>query len=164
MEAAFDLVAVLLVLAALFGYLNHRYLRLPHTIGLLVIALAVSFGVLAVDAAIPGWGLGAAVRGVLEEIDFTEALMKGLLSFLLFAGALHVDLSDLAQRKWAIGAMATVGVLVSTVLVGGGIWIVFQALGIAISFVYCLVFGALIAVPGNCSVRPTPTARSAPRY
>ncbi len=145
MEAAFDVVAVLLGLAALFGWLNHRFLKLPHTIGLVVIALAVSFGVLAVDEAVPGWGLGVAVRGMLARIDFTEALMKGLLSFLLFAGALHVDLTDLAQRKWAIGAMATVGVLISTALVGGGIWLVFTGLGIAVPFVWCLVFGALIA-------------------
>ncbi len=145
MEAAFDLVAVLLGLAAFFGYLNHRFLKLPHTIGLVVIALAVSFGVIAVDAAAPGWGLGAAVRRMLDEIDFTQALMKGLLGFLLFAGALHVDVSQLERRKWAIGGMATVGVLISTALVGGGIWLVFGALGIAVPFAYCLVFGALIS-------------------
>lgn len=145
MEAAFDLVAVLLGLAALFGYLNHLFLKLPHTIGLVVIALAVSFGVIAVDAALPGWGLGASVRHALERLDFTEALMTGLLSFLLFAGALHVDLSALADRKWAIGGMATVGVLISTALVGGGIWMIFQALGVAVGFAWCLVFGALIS-------------------
>ncbi len=145
MAAAFDLVAVLLTLAALFGYLNHKFLKLPHTIGLVVIALAVSFGVLAIDAAVPGLGLGASARDMLARIDFTEALMKGLLSFLLFAGALHVDLTDLAERKWAIGAMATIGVLISTALVGGGAWVVFGALGIAVPFAYCLVFGALIS-------------------
>ncbi|MFQ5785057.1 MAG: cation:proton antiporter [Alphaproteobacteria bacterium] len=145
MEAAFDLVAVLLGLAALFGYLNHRFLRLPHTVGLVVIALAVSFGVLLIDAAVPGWGLSAGVRGALQRVDFTETLMTGLLSFLLFAGALHVDITDLAQRKWAIAGMATVGVLISTALVGGGIWFVFRALEIAVPFAWCLVFGALIS-------------------
>ncbi len=145
MAAAFDIVAVLLGLAALFGYLNHKFLKLPHTIGLVVIALAVSFGVLAVDAAVPGWGLGAAARQMLGRIDFTQALMKGMLGFLLFAGALHVNLSGLAERKWAIGCMATVGVLISTALVGGGIWVVFGMLGIAVPFAYCLVFGALIS-------------------
>lgn len=145
MAAAFDLVAVLLALAALFGYLNHKFLKLPHSIGLVVIALAVSFGVLAIDAAVPGLGLGASARDMLARIDFTETLMKGLLSFLLFAGALHVDLTDLAERKWAIGAMATIGVLISTALVGGGAWVVFGALGIAVPFAYCLVFGALIS-------------------
>ena len=134
MEAAFDIVAVLLGLAALFGYLNHKFLKLPHSIGLVVIALAVSLGVLAMDAAAPAWGLGVAVRGMLAEIDFTEALMKGLLGFLLFAGALHVDLSALAERKWAIVSMATVGVLISTAIVGAGAWAIFQVTGLAVPF------------------------------
>ncbi len=145
MQAGFDLVAMLFGLAALFGYINYRLLKLPHTIGLVVIALAVSFGVLAADAAVPAWGLGAAVRQTLDRIDFTEALMKGFLSFLLFAGALHVDLADLAKQKWAIGGMATFGVLISTGLVGGGIWLIAQALDLALPLTYCLVFGALIS-------------------
>jgi CPA1 family monovalent cation:H+ antiporter len=145
MEAAFDLVAVLLGLAALFGYINHIFLKLPHTIGLVVIALAVSLGVLAADALAPGLALGDSVRGALTRIDFTEALMKGLLAFLLFAGALHVDLSEIASHKWVIGAMATIGVLISTVIIGGGSWAIFQAVGVPVSFAYCLVFGALIS-------------------
>ena len=145
MQAGFDLVAVLFGLAALFGYINYRFLKLPHTIGLVVIALAVSFGVLVADAALPAWGLGDAVRETLDRIDFTEALMKGFLSFLLFAGALHVNLADLAKQKWAIGGMATFGVLISTALVGGGTWLFTQALGMALPFTYCLVFGALIS-------------------
>jgi CPA1 family monovalent cation:H+ antiporter len=145
METAFDLIAVLLGLAALFGYINHKLLKLPHTIGLVVIALAVSLGALIADAAVPAWGLGAAVRAMLGEIDFTEALMKGLLSFLLFAGALHVDLSALAERKWAIAAMSTVGVVMSTAIVGGGAFVIFQATGQTVPLAYCLVFGALIS-------------------
>ncbi len=145
MQAGFDLVAVLFGLAALFGYINYCYLKLPHTIGLVVIALAVSFGLLAADAAVPAWGLGDAVHQALDRIDFTEVLMKGFLSFLLFAGALHVNLADLAKQKWAIGGMATFGVLLSTGLVGGGIWLVAQALDLALPFTYCLVFGALIS-------------------
>ena len=145
MVAAFELVALLLGLAALFGYLNHKLLKLPHTIGLVVIALAVSLAVLAVDAAAPAWGLRRTVRGLLDAIDLTETLMKGFLSFLLFAGALHVDLAELARRKWAIATMATVGLLISTALVGAGMWFVFDAVGLAVPFVYCLVFGALIS-------------------
>ena len=145
MAAAFDLIAVLLGLAALFGYINHIFLKLPHTIGLVVIALAVSLGALLADALVPAWGFGAAVRAMLGEIDFTEALMKGLLSFLLFAGALHVDLSALAERKWAIAAMSTFGVVISTAIVGGGAFVIFQATGQAVPLTYCLVFGALIS-------------------
>ena len=145
MEAAFDLIAVLLGLAALFGYINHIFLKLPHTIGLVVIALVVSLGVLAADALAPGLALGDSVRGALTRIDFTEALMKGLLAFLLFAGAMHVDLSEIASHKWAIGSMATIGVLISTAIVGVGSWAIFQAVGVPVSFTYCLVFGALIS-------------------
>ena len=145
MEAAFDLIAVLLGLAALFGYITHIFLKLPHTIGLVVIALAVSLGVLAADALAPGLALGDSVRGALTRIDFTEALMKGLLAFLLFAGALHVDLSEIASHKWVIGAMATIGVLISTAIVGAGSWAIFQAVSVPVSFSYCLVFGALIS-------------------
>ena len=140
-----DAVAVLLTLAALFGYLNHHFLRLPTSIGLVVIALAVSLVALGIDALVPGFGLGESLRASLLKIDFYEALMQVMLSFLLFAGALHVDLSQLANQKWVIASMATFGVLLSTFLVGGAMSLVFGALGIEIAFIYCLLFGALIA-------------------
>ncbi|MCZ6610689.1 MAG: sodium:proton antiporter, partial [Alphaproteobacteria bacterium] len=85
-----DLAAILLALAAAFGYLNHRWLKLPHTIGLVVIALLASMAVLGLDLAVPALGFRATVRGAVEGIAFPEILMKGMLSFLLFAGALHV--------------------------------------------------------------------------
>jgi len=141
----FDLAALLLTLAAVFGYINHRWLKLPHTIGLVVIALLASVGVLAFDLAAPSLGFREAVRGAVESIDFPDVLMKGMLSFLLFAGALHVDWEQMAQRKWAIGVMATVGVLISTFVVGYATFFVAGWLGFAIPLSYCLVFGALIS-------------------
>ena len=141
----FDLAALLLTLAAAFGYINHRWLKLPHTIGLVVIALLASVGVLALDLAAPSLGFREAVRGAVESIDFPDVLMKGMLSFLLFAGALHVDLGEMAQRKWAIGVMATVGVLISTFVVGYATFFVAGRLGFTIPLSYCLVFGALIS-------------------
>ena len=141
----FDLAAILLTLAAVFGYLNHRWLRLPHTIGLVVIALLASVGVLALDLVAPGLGFRTAVRGAVESLDFPDLLMQGMLSFLLFAGALHVDLDAMAQRKWAIGTMATVGVLISTFVVGYATFLVAGWLGFTIPLSYCLVFGALIS-------------------
>ena len=140
-----DVVAVLLTLAAVFGYLNHHFLRLPTAIGLVVIALAASLAALGIDAIFPAFGLGESLRASLLQIDFQEALMQGMLSFLLFAGALHVDLGHLAARKWAIASMASFGVLLSTFLVGGAMWLVFGALGLDIAFIHCLLFGALIA-------------------
>jgi CPA1 family monovalent cation:H+ antiporter len=145
MTALLDLAAVLLALAAAFGYVNHRWLRLPHTIGLVVIALAASLAILALDLLFPALGFRATVRGAVEGIDFPDILMHGMLSFLLFAGALHVDLSEIARRKWAIGAMASVGVVISTVLVGYAVYLLSGALGLGLPFSYSLVFGALIS-------------------
>ena len=138
-------IASLLGLAAVFGFLNHKFLHLPRTIGLVLIAMAASLSALAIDALIPGWGVGPGLRAALIEIDFTAALMNGMLGFLLFAGALHVDLAQLAARRWPIAAMATGGLLMSTAIVGGGIWLAFELVGQSLPFIYCLVFGALIS-------------------
>ncbi len=141
----FTIASVVLTLAAVFGYLNHRWLRLPQSIGLVIIALLASLGVIVLDAFLPQAQFQAAMRSLLSKIDFQEALMKGMLSFLLFAGALHIDLGELILRKWAIASMATAGVLISTFLVGFSIYFTAGALGVGIPLAYCLVFGALIS-------------------
>ena len=142
---AFNLVSLLITLAAVFGYVNHRWIKLPHTIGLVVIALAVSGVILLVDAVVPALGLEATVRQTMTDIEFEDTLMKGLLSFLLFAGALHVDLDALLSRRWAISTLATVGIVTSTLIVAGLMFYAFGALGFNVPFAYCLVFGALIS-------------------
>ena len=144
-SAFLNLAAVVVTLAAVFGYVNHRWLRLPNSIGLVVIALGASLGVIALDRVAPGLGLEATVKSTLSQVDFHDVLMKGMLSFLLFAGALHVDLGALLQRKWAISAMATVGVSMSTALIGAGSFYAFRLIGFDIPFTHCLVFGALIS-------------------
>ncbi|HEB86489.1 MAG TPA: sodium:proton antiporter [Gammaproteobacteria bacterium] len=136
--------AVLISLAALFSYLNYRYLKIPTTIGIMLIALSISLGLLAADS-LGLTHLGAHAEKMLRSIDFYKALMQGMLSFLLFAGALHVSLNDLLKQKWLILFLATVGILVSTFLVGCMSWVVLNGLGLEISFIYCLVFGALIS-------------------
>jgi CPA1 family monovalent cation:H+ antiporter len=141
----FDIIAVLLGLSALFGYLNHRFLHLPHTIGLLVMALMASGAIVLFDYLAPQYHVSEIVTGALRQIDFYETVMHGMLSVLLFAGAVHIDLSELAQRKWAIGLMASVGVLISTFLVGGAVWFVAGLFGIELPFIWALVFGSLIA-------------------
>ncbi len=141
----FDIGAVLIGLSALFGFINHRFLRLPHNIGLVVIALISSLTLVGLDLILPNVHIGADVSGVLSEIDFNEALMNGMLCFLLFAGALHVDFSEMASYKWPITLMATLGVLVSTFIVGGLMWLGLQLFHIALPFVWALVFGALIS-------------------
>lgn len=140
-----DILAILLGLTALFGVFNHRFLHLPNTIGLMVIALFASAMILLVDRLLPGLQIGETVRAVLRDIDFHDTLMEGFLSALLFAGAVHVDITRLKRRGWAIGLMATVGVLISTFLVGGAIWLVAKLVSLELPFVWALVFGALIS-------------------
>ena len=141
----FNLVALLVTLAAIFGYLNHRWLKLPPTIGLVIIALVVSVVVLFTDAVFPSLGLAVTVRGLLTNIDFEDTLMKAFLSFLLFAGALHVDLDSLLRCRWPIAIMATVGTVTSTFIVAWLMYVGFGAVGVMMAFPYCLVFGALIS-------------------
>ncbi len=141
----FNIAAIVITLAALFGYVNHRWMKLQQSIGLVVIALFASFGVIALDALVPSLGFREVIRHTLERIDFHETLMKGMLSFLLFAGALHVDIGGLIERKWAIGSLATAGLLISTFLVGGTIYFVIGRIGLDLPLTYCLVFGALIS-------------------
>ncbi|MBT3701678.1 MAG: sodium:proton antiporter [Alphaproteobacteria bacterium] len=145
MQSLLDIVAALLGLSAVFGYLNHRFLKLPPTIGLVIMALVASLVLLAVEVLIPGLGVSIKVRSTLDQIDFHDTLMTGMLSFLLFAGAMHVNLADLKARRFAIGTMATGGLLLSTALIGGGSWLIFQATGLDVPFIYCLLFGSLIS-------------------
>lgn len=141
--AALNTAAALITLAALFSWLNHRFIRLPTTIALLLFSLGASLGVIALGKL--GIHFDTAAEELLSAVDFDEALLHGMLSFLLFAGALHVDLAELAQRKWAIGFLATLGVLISTALSGLAAWWLFGALGHAIPLLWCLLFGALIS-------------------
>ena len=143
--SVFEISAALIGLSAAFGYINHRYLRAPHTIGLVLIALAASVSILIVEFVVPGSNVGTLITGVLDQIDFHEALMHGMLSFLMFAGALHLDLSVLRRRYRAIGVMATLGILISTFVIAAGVWLLLELLGFPIPFIWALVFGALIS-------------------
>ncbi|HEY5040338.1 MAG TPA: cation:proton antiporter, partial [bacterium] len=143
--AVFDITAVLITLAAAFGYFNFRFLRLPATTGIMSIALLVSLFMLAADWLLPDWHLKAVLNSFLTGIDFNQALMHGMLCFLLFAGALHVKFKDLKKNQWTIIVLATLGVLLSTAVVGGLAYWLLKASGIEVSFSVCLVFGALIS-------------------
>lgn len=140
-----DIIALLLTLSALFGFANHKWLKLPHTIGLVVIGLAASATIVLADFLFAGLSIGDTVRGALNAIDFHEALMHGFLSALLFAGAIHIDLAELASRKWAISLMATLGVLLSTFIIAGVMSLLGGVLGVELPFIWWLVFGSLIS-------------------
>ena len=139
-----NLAAILVTLAAVFSYINHRYIRLPNTIGLMLIALVMSMSLI-----VMGYfgltGIEQHAQEILAGIDFNTTLMHGMLSFLLFAGALHVNLSDLADQKWIIAILATFGVTLSTFLIGVMTWYVLGWIGFQLPLIYCLLFGALIS-------------------
>ncbi len=139
----FQLSSVILCLAAAFAYLNHRFIKLPTTIGIMVLSMLLSLALIAFGEF--GVGLEDYARDIVSSIDFNEALLHGMLSFLLFAGALHVNLNDLNEQKWVIGTLATIGVISSTFVIGTAVFYLLQWLGITVSYIYCLVFGALIS-------------------
>ena len=141
----FDAAAILIVLAAFLGYLNHRFLHLPQSIGLTVMGAIASLIVVALDVINPNSDVANDIVGFIAGIDFHSTLMNGMLSFLLFAGALHVNWDDMRKGRWPILVLSTIGVLMSTAIVGGGFYIVAGLLGYAVPFVWCLVFGALIS-------------------
>ena len=140
-----DIAAIGLVITALLAYLNHRFVGLPTTIGVMATALAFSLALIGLDALGLAHGLREYEESLLRSIDFSEVLMQGMLSLLLFAGALHVDLSELKAYRWPVGALALVGTLLSTIAVGYGMWFTLPVVGLELPLMYCLLFGALIS-------------------
>ncbi len=141
----FEAAAVLVVIAAILGYVNYIYFRMPQTIGLTVMGAVASLIMIGIDAAAPTLGIGEAVRSFLAGIEFDAVLLNAMLSFLLFAGALHINLDVLMTRRWAVLAMALFGVVISTFVVGFGFKAISMLLGLDLPMVWCLVFGALIS-------------------
>ncbi len=143
--SVFEIIAGLLVLTALFAWVNRRLIGLPHNVGLLVMAFAASLVLVGLELAVPGTKIFAELTDTIQGIDFSETLLHGMLGFLLFAGALQVDIGLLKDRAWAVGLMATLGVVISTVVIATGTWFAGAAVGLPISFAWALVFGALIS-------------------
>ena len=141
----FSIGAILIGLSALFGFINHRFLHLPHTIGLVVIALLASLSIIGLNLIVPSVQIGQSVTGILREIDFNETLMHGMLSFLMFAGALHADFTAIKTRRLTIAVMAVFGTLISTFVIGTLMWFLLGFLNLKIPFIWALVFGALIS-------------------
>lgn len=138
-----DTIAILISLAAIFSYINYRFLKVPQTIGLLAIALLMSMGIVLLGKM--GFPIEEQATVLLKGIDFNETLMQGMLSALLFAGALHVHLEELIKQKWVVAILASVGVMTSTFLVGFASFYIFGWFGLDIPFIYCLLFGSLIS-------------------
>ena len=141
----FSIGAILVGFSALFGYINHRLFHLPHTIGLVVIALLASLSIIGLDLITPSFQIGQRVSSVLRMIDFNETLMHGMLSFLMFAGALHADFSAIKNSRLTIGVMAVFCTLLSTFLIGVSMWFLFGFFEFKIPFIWALVFCAWIS-------------------
>ncbi|CAN7639804.1 cation:proton antiporter [Neorhizobium sp. LjRoot104] len=151
----FELSAVLLTLSAILGWVNHRHLPMPHTIGLLVMSVAVSLILVAIDAAVPERHLFDPLTSALLQIDFNAVVMQGMLAFLLFAGSLHVDLGKLRNRAVPVAILATFGTVISTVIVGFCFWGAAHFFGQPLSLAWAMVFGALISPTDPVAVLST---------
>ena len=134
---------VIIILAAAFGYFNKRFLKLPRTIGVMIIALLTSLGIVLTASSFPD--LFVQTKAMILSIDFYTILMEIMLSFLLFAGSIHIRLNDIKSERVPIIAFSTIGVLLSTFIVGGLMYFLLQAFGLDIPFINCLLFGALIS-------------------
>ncbi len=137
----FNAIAVLITLAALFSFINYRFIKLPATIGIMMIAMLMSLGLIALAP----FGLDPGVTKLIAGIDFNTTLMVGMLSFLLFAGALHVEMDDLLENKVEIAFFATVGVVASTFITGTLVYYAAGLVGVSLKYIHCLLFGALIS-------------------
>ena len=145
MTTPLDIPAILLILATIFGAINYKFVKLPHTIGLMIVVLVASLSLIALDLTFPSLGMSILANEFLGNIDFNVTLMQGMLSFLLFAGALHVDLDQLLENKWTILAFASIGVLVSSFVIGGGFWLISGAVGLSLPFLVCLLLGVMVS-------------------
>jgi CPA1 family monovalent cation:H+ antiporter len=139
----FDLLAVLTVMAAAFSYLNLRLMKLPTTIALMAMSLVFSLSLFTLGMAFPA--VAQQTRAIVGSLELDQVLLHGMLGFLLFAGALHIDLDELMQHKEPIAVLATLGVVLSTLIVAVLMWIFLAPLGISMRFADCLLFGALIS-------------------
>lgn len=136
--------SALIVLASIFAYLNYRFLKLPSTIGIMVIAIVVSIFLVMFGETVLPRTFGH-LNKLMISIDFTEVLMGAMLNFLLFAGGIHININDLKEQFRPVLIFSTAGVVISTFIVGFGMFYLLPFLGIQLPFIYCLVFGALIS-------------------
>ncbi|MGB5436720.1 MAG: sodium:proton antiporter [Maribacter sp.] len=139
----FLIATVLVFLSAIFGFINVRFLKMPNTIGLMVITILFTLGVFALSYFDDT--LLNAEKYIITQIDFKTLLLDVMLSFLLFAGALHTNFQQLHVQRWPILVFSTLGVLVSTFLVGTATYYLLMLFGLDVAYVYCLLFGALIS-------------------
>jgi CPA1 family monovalent cation:H+ antiporter len=139
----FQIIAVVVTLSAIGSYLNYRYFKFPPTVGLMAFALAVSLAAIVLGRA--GFANLAALGLLVGKIDFSEVLLHGMLSFLLFAGAMRINLADLNSVRWTVAVLATAGIIIATFVTGTLVWLASGLVGLDLPYLYALLFGALIS-------------------
>ncbi len=164
MMDTFSILAVIVTLAALFSYLNHRHFRLPPTAALMIMSLVLSLALILLARVSP-WAnvVDKEVRGWLEKLRFSRTLLGGMLGFLLFAGALRINLEALVDHWLPIALLAVAATVLSTILVGATSWLLFRFLAVSMSLSYCLVFGSLISPTDPIAVLNLFKVRHVPR-
>lgn len=148
--ATYEIISIIIFLAAVFAYVNDRWIKLPATIGIMILALFSSLLIVVAGHLVPS--LSSKALHLVEKINFEQVLLKFMLSFLLFAGALHIDANKLKKEFWPVMILATVGTFISTFLVSVMAYYLFQLFNFSIPYIYCLLFGALISPTDPISV------------
>ena len=157
-----EISAIFLSITALLSYVNHRFIGLPTTIGVMVISMLLSIG--AIFLGFLGFDQIIDYEvSLLNQLDFTEVLLDGMLSMLLFAGALHVNVGDLKRYKLPIGILACVGTLLSSVIIAGALYFLLPLLGFNLAFIWCLLFGSLISPTDPIAVMGILQSAGAPK-
>jgi len=139
----YNIITLIVVLTAIFGYLNHRFFKLPGTIGIMLISLLASLVVVGIGIIFPAFFLQT--TQAISLIDFQTVLLRVMLSFLLFAGAIHIDSKRLRKERISIITFASIGVIISTFVIGSLLYLTIHLFGLSVNYLYCLLFGALIS-------------------
>ena len=158
-----NIAAICLVITALLTYLNYRFVGMPTTIGVMTVSLVVSLSLVGLDAIGVAHNARVYAESLLHSVDFPDLLMHGLLSLLLFAGALHVDLSELKTYRWPVGMLAVFGTVFSALAVAFGMWLALPLANLHLPLMYCLLFGALISPTDPIAVMAILKSAHAPR-
>src|SRR5512144_381305 len=140
-----EIASIFLVTTAFLAYVNQRFFKLPMAIGIMIVALGLSLALAGLDAIGVLEGVHDIVASLLHALDFSSLVIQGMLSLFLFAGALHVDLHALRAYRWQVAMLAIVGTVGSMLVVAGALWTIAPLLGLELSLVACLLFGALIS-------------------
>lgn len=137
-----EILTITIVLAAIFAYINNKLIKWPPIIGIMALSLITSILLATLGSKSL---LSDKAAQLASSVDFHDVLMNFMLSFLLFAGAIHIDAAKLKKERWPIILLATLGILISTFLIGGMVWYLFKLFHLPVPFIYCLLFGSLIS-------------------